>query len=72
MSATAIHIGQTWQKRTRLKAKPELRITQVHRADREVETVQVLDGGQVVRQRIKFTELRSHYRLVQESAAVPA
>jgi hypothetical protein len=72
MAGVGVYVGQRWQKRTRFKTKPELAIVQVHRADREAETLRELDGGQTVRERIKFAELRRHYRLVQQSPAVHA
>jgi hypothetical protein len=53
-------IGQQWQRRTRKRVKPVVRITQIHRADRTVEVLSD-DGG---RFQVEFSELRARYRLI--------
>lgn len=65
MAATPIQIGQRWQKRTRFKAKPVVRVRQVHRKDKIAEISHELDGavGTLI-EPVKFSELRKRYRLV--------
>lgn len=65
MSATPIQIGQRWQRKTRFKAKPVVRVRQVHRADRLAEVVHEVDGiAATVIEPIRFPELRKRYRLI--------
>lgn len=73
--AHGVLIGQRWQLRGRGRNRPIVRVTQVHRADREAlieQLVPITQGEAVRRERVKFYELRHRYRLVSQSPAVCA
>jgi hypothetical protein len=55
-------IGQAYQRRTRAKVKPVVRLAQIHRVDRTVEVL--ADDG---RHEIPMTELRDRYRLLERT-----